>query len=173
MSLQPVTSAAGAAGAVQPIPVVLNGRALEPNRRIPLNVDWVEQVRVNTSAVERRAATHCARRSIKKEEQAAWLLRAIACMDLTTLSGDDSAERVRRLCAKARNPHHQRSFHWRHHRRGRQGQRGGCGGCRGRRTQGPPRLAGAQRPRAGALSLRPGAVGAEVLAPPGRAGDDE
>jgi deoxyribose-phosphate aldolase len=65
-------------------------------------------VRVNTSAVERRAATHCARRTVKKENQAAWLLRAIACMDLTTLSGDDSADRVRRLCAKARNPlqHH-------------------------------------------------------------------
>jgi deoxyribose-phosphate aldolase len=54
--------------------------------------------------VERRAATHCARRTVKKENQAAWLLRAIACMDLTTLSGDDSADRVRRLCAKARNP---------------------------------------------------------------------
>lgn len=87
-----------------PIPVVLHGRALEPSHRIALNLDWVEEVRVNTSAVERRAATHTARRSVKKEHQAAWLLRAIACMDLTTLSGDDSAERVRRLCAKARRP---------------------------------------------------------------------
>jgi deoxyribose-phosphate aldolase len=83
---------------------VLHGRTLESNRGIPLNLDWVEKVRVNTSAVERRAATHCARRTVKKENQAAWLLRAIACMDLTTLSGDDSADRVRRLCAKARNP---------------------------------------------------------------------
>src|SRR6185503_15643643 len=66
--------------------------------------DWVDQVRINTSAVERRAATHVTRRSVKKDNQAAWLLRAIACMDLTTLSGDDTAERVRRLCAKARNP---------------------------------------------------------------------
>jgi deoxyribose-phosphate aldolase len=91
-----------------PVPVVLNGRLLEPNRRIPLNLDWVEEVRVNTSAVERRAATISTRRTVKKENQAAWLLRAIACMDLTTLSGDDSAERVRRLCAKARRPlqHH-------------------------------------------------------------------
>ena len=48
--------------------------------------------------------THTARRTVKKEHQAAWLLRAIACMDLTTLSGDDSSERVKRLCAKARNP---------------------------------------------------------------------
>jgi deoxyribose-phosphate aldolase len=79
-------------------------RTLESNRRIPLNLDWVEGVRVNTSAVERRAATHVARRTVKKDNQAAWLLRAIACMDLTTLSGDDSADRVRRLCAKARNP---------------------------------------------------------------------
>jgi deoxyribose-phosphate aldolase len=85
-------------------PVMLYGREMTANRRIPLNLDWVEEVRVNTSAVERRAATIPARRSVKKEWQAAWLLRAIACMDLTTLSGDDSAERVRRLCAKARRP---------------------------------------------------------------------
>jgi deoxyribose-phosphate aldolase len=85
-------------------PVMLYGRELAANRRMPLNLDWVEEVRVNTSAVERRAATIPARRSVKKEWQAAWLLRAIACMDLTTLSGDDSAERVRRLCAKARRP---------------------------------------------------------------------
>jgi deoxyribose-phosphate aldolase len=104
MALQPPTSAHPATHAPQSTPVVLNGRLLEGNRRIPLNVDWVDEVRVNTSAVERRAATHCARRTVKKENQAAWLLRAIACMDLTTLSGDDSADRVRRLCAKARNP---------------------------------------------------------------------
>jgi deoxyribose-phosphate aldolase len=85
-------------------PVTLYGREMVANRRIPLNLDWVEEVRVNTSAVERRAATIPARRSVKKEWQAAWLLRAIACMDLTTLSGDDSTERVRRLCAKARRP---------------------------------------------------------------------
>ena len=104
MALQPAASEHSASHSVQPIPVVLNGRALEANQGIPLNPDWVEEVRVNTSAVERRAATHCARRTVKKENQAAWLLRAIACMDLTTLSGDDSADRVRRLCAKARNP---------------------------------------------------------------------
>ncbi len=104
MTLQTSTSAPGN----QPIPVTLDGRTLESNRRIPLNLDWVEEVRVNTSAVERRAASHCARRTVKKENQAAWLLRAVACMDLTTLSGDDSVDRVRRLCAKARNPlqHH-------------------------------------------------------------------
>lgn len=82
----------------------LAGRALLPNRGIPLNLDWVKQVRVNTSAVERRAQTQVARRTVKKEWQAAWLLRAITCMDLTTLSGDDTDERVRRLCAKARQP---------------------------------------------------------------------
>lgn len=87
-----------------PVPITLHGRQLDPNRRIALNLDWVEEVRVNTSAVERRANTHTARRTVKKEHQAAWLLRAITCMDLTTLSGDDSAERVKRLCAKARNP---------------------------------------------------------------------
>ena len=82
----------------------LSGHPLLSNRGIPLNLDWVRQVRVNTSAVERRAQTHVARRTVKKEWQAAWLLRAISCMDLTTLSGDDTDERVRRLCAKARQP---------------------------------------------------------------------
>jgi deoxyribose-phosphate aldolase len=82
----------------------LSGQALLPNRGIPLNLDWLERVRVNTSAVERRTQTHTGRRTVKKEWQAAWLLRAITCMDLTTLSGDDTDERVRRLCAKARHP---------------------------------------------------------------------
>ena len=104
MALQPVKQTNHAAHAVRPVPVILNGRTLETNRRIPLNLDWVDQVRVNSSAVERRATTHCARRTVKKETQAAWLLRAIACMDLTTLNGDDSADRVRRLCAKALKP---------------------------------------------------------------------
>ena len=82
----------------------LAGRSLLPNSGIPLDVNWVQEVRVNTSAVERRAQTQVARRTVKKEWQAAWLLRAISCMDLTTLSGDDTDERVRRLCAKARQP---------------------------------------------------------------------
>ena len=82
----------------------LSGHSLLPNRGIPLNLEWMRQARVNTSAVERRAQTHVARRTVKKEWQAAWLLRAITCMDLTTLSGDDTDERVRRLCAKARQP---------------------------------------------------------------------
>jgi len=83
---------------------VLAGRALEPNRGIPLDLNWIQEVCVNTSAVERRAQTQVARRTVKKEWQAAWLLRAISCMDLTTLSGDDTEERVRRLCAKGRQP---------------------------------------------------------------------
>jgi deoxyribose-phosphate aldolase len=82
----------------------LSSRPLLPNRGIPLNLDWVREVRVNTSAVERRVQSHVARRTVKKEWQAAWLLRAITCMDLTTLSGDDTDERVRRLCAKGRHP---------------------------------------------------------------------
>src|SRR6202049_113410 len=83
---------------------VLAGRELQPNRGIPLNLDWIEEVRVNTSAVERRAQTLVTRRTVKKDWQIAWLLRAISCMDLTTLSGDDTDERVRRLCAKGRHP---------------------------------------------------------------------
>ncbi len=61
-------------------------------------------VRVNRSAAERRAATLPARRTVKKEWQAAWLVRAIECIDLTTLAGDDTPGKVRRLCAKARRP---------------------------------------------------------------------
>ena len=80
------------------------GRELQPNRGVPLNFEWVDDLQVNTSAVERRAQSLVARRTVKKEWQAAWLLRAITCMDLTTLSGDDTDERVRRLCAKARQP---------------------------------------------------------------------
>src|SRR6266481_8714257 len=83
---------------------VLAGLELQPNRGIPLNLDWVENIRVNTSAVERRAQTLVTRRTVKKDWQVAWLLRAITCMDLTTLSGDDTDERVRRLCAKGRQP---------------------------------------------------------------------
>lgn len=71
---------------------------------MPLELDWVRDVRVNRSAVERRAATIGTRRTVKKEWQAAWLLRAITLMDLTTLSGDDTPGRVRRLVAKARQP---------------------------------------------------------------------
>ena len=74
------------------------------NPGMPLELDWVHDVRVNRSAVERRAATLGTRRTVKKEWQAAWLLRAITLMDLTTLAGDDTPGRVRRLCAKARQP---------------------------------------------------------------------
>lgn len=82
----------------------LAGRPLLANKGMPLNLDWVEDVRVNLSAVERRAQSLVTRRTVKKEWQVAWLLRAIACMDLTTLAGDDTAQRVLRLCAKARQP---------------------------------------------------------------------
>jgi deoxyribose-phosphate aldolase len=82
----------------------LAGRQLLLNSGVPLDLNWVRDVRANTSAIERRAQTQVARRTVKKEWQAAWLLRAITCMDLTTLSGDDTDDRVRRLCAKARRP---------------------------------------------------------------------
>ncbi|WP_375254158.1 deoxyribose-phosphate aldolase [Yoonia sp.] len=71
---------------------------------MPLDLDWVMAVQANTSAIERRAKTLPGRRSVKKDYQAAWLCKAISLMDLTTLSGDDSEGRVRRLCAKARQP---------------------------------------------------------------------
>ncbi len=78
--------------------------AEQRNPGMPLDLDWVYSTRVNKSAVERRAATLVTRRTVKKEWQAAWLLRAITCIDLTTLSGDDTPGNVRRLCAKARQP---------------------------------------------------------------------
>src|SRR2546422_11473054 len=74
------------------------------NPGVPLDLDWVRAVRVNRSAVERRAATIPTRRTVKKEWQAAWLLRAITRMDLTTLQGDDTPTNVLRLCAKAKRP---------------------------------------------------------------------
>src|SRR5215217_2475312 len=74
------------------------------NPGMPLELGLIEEIRVNRSAVERRTTTLRGRRAVKKEWQAAWLLRAITLMDLTTLAGDDTAGRVRRLCAKARRP---------------------------------------------------------------------
>ncbi len=76
----------------------------ERNPGMALKPDWFENARVNLTGVERRAATMATRRTVKKEWQAAWLLKAITCIDLTTLAGDDTAERVKRLCAKARMP---------------------------------------------------------------------
>lgn len=69
-----------------------------------LSTDGFAQIRINTPAVERRAATLPVRRSLKKDWQAAWLLNAVRCIDLTTLAGDDTEDRVARLCAKARQP---------------------------------------------------------------------
>jgi len=74
------------------------------NRGTPLRVEWFENIQVNLSASERRAATLTTRRTVKKEYQAAWLIKAVQCIDLTTLAGDDTPGRVHRLCAKARKP---------------------------------------------------------------------
>ena len=74
------------------------------NPGTPLTLDWFEDVQVNLSAAERRAASIPARRSVKKNYQAAWLVKALQCIDLTTLAGDDTPGRVQRLCAKARRP---------------------------------------------------------------------
>lgn len=77
---------------------------LERNSGMPFDQTWLEHTQINKSAIERRAATIGTRRTVKKEFQAAWLLRAITLIDLTTLSGDDTDTNVLRLCAKARNP---------------------------------------------------------------------
>ena len=77
---------------------------LQRNPGIPLDLQWISGARVNLPAVKRRADTLKTRRSVKKQWQAAWLLRAVTCIDLTTLSGDDTATNVARLCFKAQNP---------------------------------------------------------------------
>jgi deoxyribose-phosphate aldolase len=88
------------APAAQDVPALHEQR----NEGMPLDMDWVRRVQANTSAIERRAASLPGRRSVKKDWQAAWLLKAVSLIDLTTLSGDDTEGRVRRLCAKARQP---------------------------------------------------------------------
>ena len=92
-TLETTTTAAG-------LPQVSHAR----NPGMALDMDWVMGAQANTSAIERRCATLPGRRSVKKEYQAAWLARAISCIDLTTLAGDDTPGRVRRLCAKAMQP---------------------------------------------------------------------
>ena len=74
------------------------------NAGIPLDLGQVQGVHINKSAADRRIAALPGRRSVKHDAQAAWLLKAITCIDLTTLSGDDTEGRVRRLCAKASQP---------------------------------------------------------------------
>jgi deoxyribose-phosphate aldolase len=81
------------------------GHNLRPrNKGTALHTEWFENIQVNLSASERRAATLTTRRSVKKEYQAAWLVKALQCIDLTTLAGDDTDARVHRLCAKAMRP---------------------------------------------------------------------
>ena len=92
-----------------PLPSVksVTGMPMHANPRnegTSLDLDWVMAAHVNKSAVERRVGSLPGRRTVKKEWQAAWLLRAITCIDLTSLAGDDTPGRIRRLCAKARQP---------------------------------------------------------------------
>jgi deoxyribose-phosphate aldolase len=90
---------------VHPLPARLEqGAGAGRNPGMPLDLAMFEGHAVNRSAAERRAATLGGRRSVKKAHQAAWLVNAVRCIDLTTLAGDDTAARVRRLCAKARRP---------------------------------------------------------------------
>lgn len=88
---------------IAPVAVTSETR-LERNPGMPLDLDWVRGVQANTSAIERRCSSLGGRRSVKKDWQAAWLLKAVTLIDLTTLSGDDTERRVHRLCAKAASP---------------------------------------------------------------------
>ncbi|NPD20631.1 deoxyribose-phosphate aldolase [Rhodophyticola sp. DY48A3-103] len=100
MTRPPLTSDRAMTARADFAPLITDAR----NPGTALDLDWVASVQANTSAIERRAATLPGRRSVKKDYQAAWLARAISCIDLTTLAGDDTPGRVRRLCAKARQP---------------------------------------------------------------------
>ena len=90
-----------------PRPVDVRTMGLAPvarNAGMALTPDWFDGVAVNLSAAERRVATLQGRRTVKKDFQAAWLVKAIQCIDLTTLAGDDTPGRVHRLCWKAKRP---------------------------------------------------------------------
>ena len=101
-SASKVTPLPARAAANTPVPL---DHRIARNPGMKLDLGFMESVRsVNRSALERRVASLTKRRSIKADNQAAWLLRAVACMDLTTLNSNDTEERVRRLCAKAINP---------------------------------------------------------------------
>src|SRR5262245_23642525 len=76
----------------------------ERNPGTALQPEWFESIQVKLSAAERRVTTLAARRTVKKEYQAAWLVKAVTCIDLTTLAGDDTPGRVHRLAMKARRP---------------------------------------------------------------------
>ncbi|MBS3648389.1 deoxyribose-phosphate aldolase [Pseudaminobacter sp. 19-2017] len=99
-----IRAASTAEPVAEPAPASAHGAELARNAGTPLKPEWFDNARVNLSAVDRRAATLMTRRTVKKEWQAAWLLKAITLIDLTTLAGDDTEERVARLCAKARHP---------------------------------------------------------------------
>lgn len=79
-------------------------KQLPRNEIMPLDLQWLNDIHINKSAIERRAKNYAARRSVKKQHQIAWLLKALSCIDLTTLAGDDTAQRVKRLCEKAKRP---------------------------------------------------------------------
>ena len=91
-------------------PNLVDSESLKENSGVIRNpgtdfrLDKISNIAINRSAVERRCTNYGTRRSIKKDKQAAWLLKAITLMDLTTLSGDDTDARVRRLCSKAKQP---------------------------------------------------------------------
>ncbi|HET6682026.1 MAG TPA: deoxyribose-phosphate aldolase [Gemmatimonadaceae bacterium] len=106
---RPVTAPASSPAPLPRRPALVGGDAPSRNESArnagtALDLDLVRAIRINRSAVERRAATLPARRTVKKQWQAAWLLRALSCIDLTTLAGDDTPGNVIRLCQKARRP---------------------------------------------------------------------
>jgi len=74
------------------------------NKGIPLDMSWVNSVHCIKPSIEKRAAELKTRRCVKKQWQAAWLLRVTSCIDLTTLAGDDALANIERLAFKASRP---------------------------------------------------------------------
>ena len=102
--VDPAPAAADATAGPDTTAMPAAGQGHARNTGVPYDSAWFDAIRVNLSAAERRIATLPGRRSVKKDAQAGWLLKAVSCIDLTTLSGDDTTERVKRLCAKAITP---------------------------------------------------------------------
>lgn len=104
MNIEPDQETMKAATKTAGSQLITLSRRRSRNAGVELQPAWFADVSVNLSASVRRAATLTTRRTVKKAWQAAWLVRAVECIDLTTLAGDDTPDRVRRLCAKARHP---------------------------------------------------------------------
>ena len=66
--------------------------------------DLTKTIKIDKLGVDERIDRFC-KRSIKNEAKEYGLHLALSMIDLTTLEGKDTPEKVRRLCYKARHLH--------------------------------------------------------------------